>query len=111
MTPSNGRYSESTATPDQVFRALSHPVRRRILTSLGERNPLDVEELASMPLGPDDGRTLAVELHHRHVPHLDEAGFVEWDRETDTITRGPHFEAVQPVIETVRDRQDERPHD
>jgi len=38
---------------------------------------------------PDD---VADELRETHLPALEEAGYIEWDRETGTIAPGPNFE-------------------
>lgn len=35
---------------------------------------------------------IATELRESHLPALEEAGYIEWDRETGTIRPGPNFE-------------------
>lgn len=35
---------------------------------------------------------IADELRQRHLPALEEAGYIEWDRESGTIAPGPNFE-------------------
>lgn len=92
------------------FEALSHPYRRRILTRLHERNPREEAEFHEVTRGGDDDPDrLAVELHHRHLPKLVDAGFVDWDREEDVVTRGPRFEEIAPLVELMVDHRDELP--
>jgi hypothetical protein len=38
---------------------------------------------------PDE---VADELRETHLPALEEAGYIEWDREAGTIAPGPNFE-------------------
>ncbi|MFW6318228.1 MAG: hypothetical protein ACOC06_07165 [Halorubrum sp.] len=48
------------------------------------------------------GRTdeIADELRESHLPALEEAGYIEWDREAGTIAPGPNFdEAVAHVAD------------
>jgi len=35
---------------------------------------------------------VADELRETHLPALEEAGYIEWDREAGTIAPGPNFE-------------------
>ncbi|ELZ40844.1 DUF7344 domain-containing protein [Halorubrum tebenquichense] len=35
---------------------------------------------------------IAAELRETHLPALEEAGYIEWDREAGTIEPGPNFE-------------------
>ena len=35
---------------------------------------------------------IATELRESHLPALEEAGYIEWDREAGTIRPGPNFE-------------------
>ena len=92
---------------DLSLDALGHPYRRRILTRILDHNPLDVTDFAS---GSDaDSDRLLVELHHRHLPMLAEAGFVDWDREADVLRRGPRFDDVAPLIELLVAHSEELP--
>ncbi|MDZ5812194.1 hypothetical protein U4E84_12665 [Halorubrum sp. AD140] len=35
---------------------------------------------------------IAAELREEHLPALEEAGYIEWDREAGTIAPGPNFD-------------------
>ncbi|WP_449289292.1 DUF7344 domain-containing protein [Natronorubrum tibetense] len=45
-----------------------------------------------------------VELHHVHLPHLANAGFIEWDQESKRIIRGPQFEDLHPHLVMLREQ-------
>lgn len=113
MCPINGRPSKGVVDLDEVFRTLSHPVRRRILVAIKEDNPRDREEFETVeyrPAGATD-ETSSVELHHVHLPRLDAADFIDWNRRTGEVTRGEHFEDIRPLLELMDDHRDELPDD
>jgi hypothetical protein len=41
------------------------------------------------------------DLLENHLPALAEAGFIEWDRETGTIAKGPRFEEIKPLLAEI----------
>jgi hypothetical protein len=54
---------------------------------------------------------LETELYHTHLPKLEAEGVVEWDRETSAVSRGPAFEAVEPVLQLLAANPDALPGD
>lgn len=50
-----------------------------------------------------------IRTHHVHLPKLAGYGHVEWDRDAHVTTRGPNFDELEPVLELVEKRRDERP--
>ena len=98
---------------DRAFDVLSHPYRRRILTALAEGNPREEDEFSPEQLQADDEdlRVFTTELFHVHLPKLEAAGYVEWDRETGAITHGPNYDEVAPLVELMRNHPDELPAD
>lgn len=96
---------------NQLFDALSHHYRRRVLVLLNDHNrhserALGVEDLATED---DEPELLKRELHHTHLPKLDEAGYIEWDDETQTFWKGPMFDEIAPLLRQIDDHQDELP--
>lgn len=96
-----------------VFSALSHPMRRRVLATIH-----DPPSQVSGGFEPEDflrrdgpRERPMVELHHNHLPRLDSEGFVDWDDETNTVTRGPRYEEIQPVLSALQTNSDELPGD
>lgn len=105
------RNQTDISTLDRLFEALSHPYRRRILTELHDQNPHDEVEFSAAALAEtaDDPQLADVELFHRHLPKLAEAGFIDWGREEYVVRRGPRFDEVAPLIELMRNHPDELP--
>lgn len=87
---------------------MSHPLRHRILLQLSDRDPWNGSVFVPEVFATnDDLESLQIELYHKHLPKLEEAGYIEWNRLTWEVGRGPQFEEAEPVIELVRDYQSE----
>jgi hypothetical protein len=93
---------------DDTFAALSHAYRRRILSLLARHGPEARFEIGD-PIRASDNQNIEITLHHNHLPKLDRIGFIEWDREANTIGRGFHFEEIKPVLELLIEHQEELP--
>lgn len=90
---------------DQVMRALSDGSRRRILIALRDEEPLQ-------PFSGDrDEGDRAIQLHHVHLPLLEENDLVAWDQDTGTVKRGDEFEIVEPILTALEARRDALPDD
>jgi len=81
------------------FRALSDPYRRHILLHLLEHEALEVSTAVDM--GETDSERAKIALHHKHLPHLESGGYIRWDREQDTVTKGPEFEELRIYLESL----------
>lgn len=94
---------------DYILESLSNYHRREVLFLLkeGEINTLD--DLLRRH-GPDTERTEA-ELVHHHLPKLQDARYIEWDRQTGELSKGTHFNQVVPLLELVENHADEFPAD
>lgn len=94
---------------NEALRALASRDRRRLLAALGERTEqgeaLSVQE--AVPAGRRDPEAFRAELHHRHLPRLEAAGLVEWDRDARRVSTGPQFEEIRAVLEHVTERPDD----
>jgi hypothetical protein len=68
------------------------------LLVISDVNPRDESELSPEDLSAEDDETelLKAELFHTHLPKLEGAGYIEWDRETQRIRRGPRFDEIAP---------------
>lgn len=100
---------ETVGTPvDAAFDALADGRRRRLLATLSEREPCHPADA----LRPDaDAHEVRIEHRHVHLPKLEEAGFVEWDSDTNELWRGDRFDEVRPLLELLSDHDDELPDD
>jgi len=50
-----------------------------------------------------------IPLYHTHVPKLANAEYITWDNETDTISKGPKFSEVEPLVQLLKDYNTEFP--
>ncbi|RQG94797.1 transcriptional regulator [Natrarchaeobius oligotrophus] len=95
-----------------MFDVLSHSTRRQILVELADHNlrteaAFETEEFAA------DGNSDSpeTELHHIHLPNLADAGFINWGPRTETITRGPRFSEIEPLLVVIDDHKETLPVD
>lgn len=89
---------------DATFDSLADERRRTLLVALLDEHQLD----ATAPIPVDDGagavnteRRMQAEMYHRHLPKLADQRFIDWDRDTDEIVKGPQFEELRPLLEVV----------
>lgn len=109
---SHAQRSNSPTTLNELFEALSHPTRRRILTAFLKEQPQEAEKFVPSDFTQGERREeVMVSLQHRHLPKLAEAGFIEWDPDTKTITQGPRFDEITPLVELIIEHRDELPAD
>jgi hypothetical protein len=111
----SGKHAEMTdVSLSHLFEVLSHEYRRRILVALAQHSPQDDITSASVAgehLTEDALEHLTLQLYHTHLPKLADAEFIDWDRDSETITRGPRFEEIEPLLRLMHDHQDELPDD
>ena len=95
---------------DLAFHALADSHRRRLLLALLERNPqADVPVSEGSDPDPEATEALEVKMYHKHLPTLEELGFVTWDREAQAVSKGPKFEEIRPILELLERHRDELP--
>lgn len=96
---------------DNYFEALADIHRRRLLIALLDHNPQrdDVAVPEDVHHGEKELEALRIELHHIHLPRLEEAGFIRWNPDTHEVVKGPRFNEIQPLLELMRDRADDPP--
>ncbi|MHB9287411.1 hypothetical protein ACKVMT_10290 [Halobacteriales archaeon Cl-PHB] len=82
---------------DTIAEALGHQTRRQVLAELLEHNPLAIQDVVARNVGPDrdDAR---LQMVHLHLPKLDDMGYVSWDRDSETIVKGPNWDEIEPVL-------------
>ncbi|KTG30503.1 DUF7344 domain-containing protein [Haloferax profundi] len=103
------------ATPsprlDDAFDALGNIHRRRLLMDLceGDVGRLGRATQVVADGGDADNEQLEVELYHLHLPKLDGAKFITWDRESGAIERGPRFDEIEPVLRLLDRNASELP--
>lgn len=118
MTDLNGGGSEAPNPIGSSFIVLSDPCRRSLCryamrtgtTRVTREELVDyVVERAPEPVAADaDRRTVALKLHHVHLPKLATAGLIEYDQQSGVvhIDRATVTERLERVRATIADLQD-----
>ncbi|TKX46399.1 hypothetical protein EXE41_10355 [Halorubrum sp. SD690R] len=85
-----------TPTTDPTV-VVAVPERRRVVAGLADEA---VETVADLRVR---GRAeeIAAELRETHLPALEAAGYIEWDREAGTIEPGPNFEEAAAHVDDL----------
>jgi hypothetical protein len=96
---------------ETIVGALDDVTRRRLLVELLER-PASGEAVRvpeDVHRGDREVEALRFDLYHVHLPLLESAGYVRWDRETHEVERGDSFDQVRPVLQVLHDSRDRLP--
>ncbi len=94
---------------DRILDSLCNRRRRLLLLLLNERGVINRD--AVLFRGEGDTSPTELELLHNHLPKLEEAGYIEWNRETGDISKGHRFDEIEPVLELIENHADELPPD
>jgi len=88
---------------NELLRSLSHQHRRHTLRFLAEQptHTTTVDELVDHLAGPSERGSLSVEMVHLHLPKLETAELIEWDRRSGTIRYRPDG-LCERLLETMR---------
>jgi hypothetical protein len=107
------------ADPSTLFDALRARERRRILFTLCDADSVRLSEVYTRSAAPAEGQSaptpdgsglspsnagnddIDLLLAHNHLPKLADAGFVDWDPETRTVSRGPAFAEIEPALRVL----------
>ena len=97
-------------TFDDMLDAVGHIQRRKLLVALLAHNPQDDEAVTVVENeSMDEALGRLVDMHHVHLPKLEEYGFITWNQATNEVSKGPNFEEIRPLLELLRDHEDELP--
>ncbi|QUJ73793.1 hypothetical protein [Haloarcula marismortui] len=95
---------------ERLFDCLRAETRRRLLVALLECDPQE-HVVASDALQPTDRdpSEIHIELKHIHLPKLADAGYITRGSDPYVISRGPRFDAVESVLEALRNNHEDIP--
>jgi DNA-binding transcriptional ArsR family regulator len=99
---------------DGFFDVLANEHRRRILVALLEQNSLVGPGFDLLPGEYSRGEmpdSLEIQLYHYHLPYLEEAGLVTWDRDTLAVRKGPRFGEIRPLLVLLQSNAEDLPLD
>ncbi|WP_200895674.1 hypothetical protein [Halorubrum saccharovorum] len=93
---------------DAMMNSLANVQRRRMLVALLEHNPQD-DVLAVLvdSESESDAVERLVSMHHIHLPKLANHGFIDWDKDSHKVTKGPKFDEIRPLLELLDDHEDD----
>lgn len=86
---------------DRLLSILSAEPRRQMIISLLDQPPerrLPVPEAADSPNITMDPEEFQLVVRHQHLPMLEAAGYIRWDRERSLVQRGPNFREAGDVM-------------
>jgi len=91
---------------DDHFDALADEQRREVLLAILEQNPRD-DRSVTAAVRMNEERTRTTELHHVHLPKLEDYGLIDWDRERHEIVKGPLFDQIRPLLVLLEENQEQ----
>jgi hypothetical protein len=93
-----GRAVSSDAI-DSMMEALRSRTRRVVLMTLLDATTTSIAALEQQI----DHENVRIQLYHRDLPKLATGGYIEWDDDSDTISRGPNFSEVEPLVQLLKE--------
>jgi hypothetical protein len=96
---------------NRLLDALASEPRRQLVASLLEASD---QEWLALPDAATSAHTpgpeiLEITLKHNHLPKLEKAGYVRWERDPFIVRRGPRFHLIGGVVRAALDHADAFP--
>jgi hypothetical protein len=100
IPPRIGRESaETDLTPERLWSLLGDSLRRRALRALDpDEGAVALSELEDR-LADEFDHYVGIELHHHHLPKLDEAGLVRYDPDENVVEARPRPDWADQYLE------------
>lgn len=95
-----------------IGKVISDRRRRQLLVALMEQTSRDTDEISPLEVTMDsetESEQLQVELRHNHLPTLEKWDYIEWDRERGTISKGPRWDEIAPLLDLITSHQEKLP--
>lgn len=108
--------SEQQISTETALKLLTNQQRRQILRRVADTpDGTTVDQLTqhlrgSDSLQPDGNGSVehrGIELHHVHLPKLQEANVIEYDTDQGTVHRGREFQDVLSLLELIDDHRED----
>ena len=75
---------------------LSNDHRRHLLIALSQENP---QNDGTTPVSSGQShRERAIRMQHVHLPKLEDYGYIEWNRTSKQVVKGPKFDEIKPLL-------------
>lgn len=108
------RSAQKRQSLDVALDLLADRYRRSLLVALLEHNPQnddDTQIPAEVTVEDEDLEFLQIQIIHTHLPKLESAGVIVWDRESNEISKGPQFNELLPLLQLMYNHADDLPAD
>ncbi|AZH26195.1 DUF7344 domain-containing protein [Haloplanus aerogenes] len=93
-----------------IYEALVHPYRRRLLVAMLDADRRDAPYPDPLEFAPDaEEERHRIGMIHTHLPKLDDMGVIQWDRETEELSKGPRWDDLEPLLRWMDENRDELP--
>jgi DNA-binding transcriptional ArsR family regulator len=100
---------------ETVLKLLADPQRRQILRAVaGSDTPMSVEQLVESATevsgaSAQDGsrKRWATTVRHSHLPKLQDADVIEYDRQGQRLQQGKQFEATASLLAVISEHRDD----
>mgnify|MGYP000406165526 FL=1 len=98
--------SEQATSDHEDFRTVLWKQQQRVVAAVAAEEATDATPILQdgEALSSEEYVTLVYELHHVHLPELQAAGVIEFDRREETVRRGPCFNEGQSLFKHGHDR-------
>lgn len=98
--------SEQAASSGEDFQRALREQRQRVVAALAGAETIDATPILQEDeiLSCKQYVTLVYELYHVHLPELQAAGVIEFDRCEEIVSRGGSFDEARPRPEHGHDR-------
>lgn len=97
---------------DAALSTVAHGQCRLVLLALLDHNPQTVSRLSipeDVHPGDEEIEKAEVEMHHIHLPRLEDAGFIEWNKDDRQVMKGPRYADIKPLLEVLTDNAGKLP--
>ncbi|WP_458190806.1 hypothetical protein [Haladaptatus sp. NG-WS-4] len=98
------------ASLDTFLKILADTDRRQLLVALLEYDSLDegYSQIPAEVTNSDERESqLSLQMTHIHLPKLDDADIIEWNRDAYAVRKGPRFDEIRPLVQMVQEQVDE----
>ncbi|TMT81619.1 ArsR family transcriptional regulator [Haloterrigena sp. H1] len=96
---------QCTCETDELLRLLADASRRRVVVLLEncDSNWIRIDQMAQLLSMTCDGESVSGwkrDLHHIHLPMLEDTGVIEYDRQ-DNVVRYYHCDVITDVLDAI----------
>ena len=108
--------SEQRIATETALELLTNQQRQQILRQVADTPDGTTVDQLTQHLGGEDSLQTdgngsvehrGIELHHVHLPKLQDANVIEYDTNQGTVHRGAEFQDVLALLEAIDDHQEE----